>query len=268
MFLLHLIVLLISDVSATTPEVNYKWYWETELKSREFEKNMYPQGTVDAWWASPGHKRKNDFLLEGVPREFRHMHAMVVALFYAQRADQREVALDWLESYTCENIVACEDTKLFFEGAYKSAGLTIKKSVLKKRIQKVFDSISARAKSLESTKPAPSLCGKDSPRAQWLEMEYALICPIGKAPPERGFCLDCEDTQRMQFRIGMDSRQMVMSSSYLDSFVHEGSQDCSLPWQAVLTCGGGGGSKSTYVFKCDRVRTSYPQQIRCTPISK
>lgn len=230
---------------------NLKWDLEVRDQSRKFHKEMYPKGPVDAWWASPAYNRKSGLLRTDVPGAYRHMHAMVVAAFYAKRKDHREAARSWLKSYECENVVACEDFHQFYDGALKANALTIKDDKALAAAQALRDSILERARKLAERKPPTTgVCAPQADRAGWLALEYELFCPAKGTPRQHGLCPSCAETKALELQLNMDSHQMVMSSSFLDTFEHRGIADCSKPWKVWIKCGGG--VTAAYSLECER----------------
>lgn len=246
---------------AGVKEPNLKWDLEVREQSLKFQKEMYPKGNIDAWWASPDYNRKSGLLRNDSPASYRHMHAMVVAAFYAKRKDHREAARAWLARYECENTIACDDYFAFLDGALKANLLTESDPEIKKQQEGLRDEAKERQRSVGNDKPPTTgLCGPDSDRAGWLAREYELFCPARQIPAQYGLGGGTKETEALKFKLALDSSQMVLSSSYLDKLEHLGSADCSKPWKAKLICGGAEMLVGTYTLGCVRKGT----KVSCT----
>lgn len=251
-FFLSLIFGLFTQAHAGKSDIspNLKWDLEVREVSRKFRKDYYPKELVDAWWAAPEYNHKSGLLKAGGPRSWRHAHAMVVAAFWAKRKDHRDTARTWLKEYECENVVACDDVKHFYDGALMANVLTLNGEE-KAEAESVRTSLGNRAAAALNRKPPTSgLCSPDADRAGWLALEYEIFCPSPGTPSKYGLCAGCELTKDLALQLGIDSQQMVLSSSFLDKLEHRGSASCAKPWKTSLRCGGG--IDATYTVSCER----------------
>lgn len=238
--------------------LNPKWDFEVREISRNFSMKGLPDRNIDAWWAAPDYNRKSGLLAKGVKGEYRHMHGMVAAAFYAKRKDHREAALAWLQRYDCENWVACNDTFQFYDAALKANTLTLPKHD-RSAAEKLRDKLAQDLKTKESQKlKQEGLCTPISARARWLAEEYRLFCPRGKMVKPGGLSEGGADLKAFEHKLTMDSGQALLSSSFLEKLEHQGKEDCSEPWQTKLTCNGK--VKEEFLLHCERTATG---EVRC-----
>lgn len=256
-----LIALLFSNFSLAEEVPNKKWDWEIRLVSQKFAKEYYPKGPVDAWWAAPEMNQKKGLLADGGPKQYAHMHAMVVAAFYSQRLDHQKLAMEWLKEYECENFIACRDFRYFYEGALK-----VSAPKKKPEAKKILASAMKREKQFEKSKPKHGLCAPEAGRSGWLELEYQIACSWDAPPSGHGVLNNKEEIEAFTTKLGYDSGQTILSSSYLDRFVVK-SEDgsCAKSWSPILVCGGM--QTITYSMQCERSGGTYPGKVSCKQLA-
>ncbi len=243
---------------------NIKWALEISSISQKFMKEDLPVAKVDTWWANPKYNQNSGLMMRGSIKQYRHMHAMVIAAFFAKRKDHQKLAKEWLGSYQCENIIACEDLIEFYERALEATVSDQKRKSEIKEKDQILTKAKLRLQDVKKNTPKPQgLCQKDSMQGAWLEIGYELYCWNVSLPPEQGLCPDCQSTKDMAFRLGRATHQSVMSSSYLEGIEHIGAADCMKPWETVIKCGGH--KASTFKFLCQQTTSEYPLKIQCTP---
>lgn len=234
-----------SQAAPIRPEAfNGKLDYEMTQVSRGYAKESYPSVRVDTYWSDA------KYIIKGF-HPYRHMHAMVVAAFYSKRKDQQAGAWSWLVDYNCENAVACADYVSFFEGAQK-ANILKMKTADRKLSEETLARARARLKSMPEI-ARKGLCPQQADRADWFSQEYTLYCPSIAA-------MKGQNAGGFIEKVGMDSHQAIMSSSFVKTFDHQGPADCSAPWKAVLECGV---TEKTHTLNCAREGDGLPFTVKC-----
>jgi len=198
-----------------------------------------------------------------------------VAAFSDKKSDG-ENAFKWLESYQCENYLACSDFAEFFESQLKAYGKSLS-GLMKIKADQLLIKIQDRLKTFPKP-PQKGFCN-ESPEAQenWLKLAYQLYCaPYSVAQNARGCAMltnkpqSCSSTEGLYRSLGRWSKQEVMSSSRLTGFEHTLSRGCETEWNVKVECDGGvassGSSKNEikkFEFSCTNPTEKYPAPVVC-----
>jgi len=240
-------------LQAETATPNLKLDAEVSEMSLKYQLNGYPTKKIDnAYWAS-----------KDLPLVYRYLHTMLVTAFFSERADQLQAARLWLGDYQCENIMACTQEQSFLDGVMKAYALILKKKELS-LLKKIQNQVDDRVRKFKSQKPATNgLCNKNAEREKWFSLAYELYCPGFKTLMSQGG-LENMITESLLRLTEQQSGQIIMSSSRILHYKHEGDIDCETPWIIQLECESV--SKTTYKLNCEKTKAS--TKVACTEQKK
>jgi hypothetical protein len=245
--LLFTIKLIAANKPAT--HVNQKLDFEISQLSYKYHLEGYPTKKIDdAYWA------KKD-----LPHHYRYLHSMLVAAFFSERPDQLNEARMWLVDYQCENIMACQEAQSFLDVAMKAYSLIMKKNELK-LLRQIQNQVDTQVKKFKSQKPSTAgLCAPNADRKKWFELGYEIYCPPFKTLTAQG------DTNHLTTKsllnlVEWQSQQVILSSSLVMDFGHDGDIDCETDWTVQLKCKVGS-KDNAYKLNCARKKDS--SKISC-----
>lgn len=246
-------LILTATAFGKTKEPNLKLDAETSQQSWDYHLNSYPTKKIDdAYWVTQ--KR---------PPSFRYLHAMLVAAFFSERADQLQSARLWLANYPCENILACTEEQSFLDIAMKSYILILKKKELN-QLRKIQMDVDKRVLKFKSQIPVEKgLCADRSDRKAWFELAYEIYCPNHRTLTAQ---LDSghKTTQSLLKLLERQSQQMIMSSNRVLDFGHDGDIDCITPWTVQLKCQ----TNKEVAYKLNCSRASDTTKVSCSEEKK
>lgn len=237
--------------------------------SLKLAQDGYPKTPLRVTWLPLSDKQ--GLLRKGEIKPFRYAFAMVVSAFYASRADQQRLSWKWLDDYECENAIACNRFLEFFDGAIRAHPFRLKESD-RVRARRIQERTQLKAEALAKEVPARNgICTLGAPRERWIEMAYQLYCPSSPAVAPQQGCgalledpKSCSSTEAIQNMVEMSSHQLLLTSSYVESFKHKGKPDCEQPWRVEVVCGGT--IRREFNLECAREGATYPVNVHCREI--
>jgi len=242
-----------AETKSNSAATDLKLDFEVSQRSYKYHLEGYPTKKLDdAFWAQ-----------KDLPHHYRYLHAMLVAAFFSEKATQLKEARLWLADYKCENIVACTEAQSFLDVAMKAYSLILKKDDLK-LLRGIQNQVDIRVKKFKTQQPSTAgLCAVNAERKKWFELGYEIYCPPFKTLTAQG------DTNHLTTKsllklIEHQSKQVVLSSSRVMDFGHDGDIDCETDWTVQLKCEAGGKDKA-YKLNCNR---SKDQKVTCVEEKK
>ncbi len=236
----------------TNSNINQKLDFEVSQLSYKYHLEGYPTKKIDdANWV------KKD-----LPHHFRYLHAMLVAAFFSEKAQQSNEARLWLAEYQCENILACKETQSFLDVAMKAYSLILKKTELN-LLRKIQNQVDTRVKMFKSQVPKTTgLCAPNADRKNWFELGYEIYCPPFKTITAQGDT-NHFTTKSLLKLLEFQSSQIILSSSRVIDFGHDGDIDCDSDWNVQLKCEVGEKEKA-YKLICNR--SSVNSKVNCSEV--
>jgi hypothetical protein len=233
-------------------------------KSLGFLKHGFPQKTHRADWM--GHPMRT--LLVRAKPQYRHMPAVLVAAFSAQKKDELENAFKWLEVYECENYLACLDFEQFLNKQIVGYGKSMN-GILRIRADKILARVQNEIKSAGSPIKKEAFCLQDqATRQNWLKLAYQLYCaPYEITSDPRGCAMlthkpqSCSATEGLVNSIerwtGSDS-----NSGRITHFEQTLEKGCEKQWTVKMDCDNKGQIQKLE-FTCESQTQKYPAQVNC-----
>lgn len=239
-------------------------------QSLGFLKKGFPQKSQGSWMGKPMRT-----LLVSSSAHYRHLPAVLVAAF-SGNAKERENAFRWLDSYECENYLACSDFSTFLEAQLKAYGTSLS-GAHRIKADQLLAKIKERNKTFP-TAPQNGFCGESAATQEsWLRLSYQLYCaPYVVAQNARGCGMltsktqPCSATEALSHSLDRWSGQSVKSGGRITSFEHSLNRGCDREWTVKVTCDGPqnpsaeNASKMTPLeFTCTNPMQKYPAPITC-----
>lgn len=229
--------------------VDLKLDFEISQLSYKYQLEGSPTKKIDnAYWTQ-----------KKLPHHYRYLHAMLVAAFFSEKQIDLDTARLWLADYQCENIMACKEAQSYLDVTMKAYALILKKKELK-LLRKIQNQVDARVKQFKSQEPKiAGICPVSANRKKWFELGYEIYCPPFKTMTAEADTKH-NTTKSLLSLIEMQSKQMILSSSLVLDFGHDGDIDCESDWSVQLNCNVGGKDKA-YKLNCSRSKES---KINCS----
>jgi hypothetical protein len=266
---LFLAMIISATAAAAIPPINSNPEILALQNSLKFAKDGYPKTLANARWLPA--KDRQGLLRKSQVKPFRYAYAMIVSALYDVRADQQRLSWKWLDDYECENAMACGQFLDFFDGALKAHPFRLKEPD-QARARRIRERARMKAESLaKEDLTRNGICTLGAPRDKWIEMAYQLYCPPSPAAaPDQGCGAlsedpkKCSSTEAIQNLVETSSHQLLLSSSFVESFKHKGKPNCEQPWRVEVVCGGT--VRREFNLECTREGAGYPADVHCREI--
>lgn len=214
-------------------------------------------------------------LLVSSSAQYRHLPAVLVAAF-SGNSKESENAFRWLDSYDCENYLACSDYSTFLGLQLKAFGTSLS-GAHRIKADQILVKINERIKTFPQP-PRQGFCGEEpAAQAHWLKLSYQLYCaPYVVAQSARGCGMltsksqPCSATEGLLNSLKRWSAQEVMSSSRIMGFEQSLTHGCDKEWTVKVICDGPQKSSTENVsqmtnleFTCTNPTQKYPAPVVC-----
>lgn len=262
-------VVLFSSLSFAQTQQRMAAYPQQDIdisaQSLNFLKKGFPTKTGNASWMGKPMRT----LLVSSAAQYRHMPAVLVAAFSASNKADSENAFKWLESYECENYLACGDFEQFLTKQISAYGKSLN-AFLKIRADRLLAKVQERIKTFPSPSQKEGFCptAKDV-QETWLKLAYQLYCPPYElANNPRGCAMltakpqACSATEGLFSSLLRWTSQDRMSSSRLMNFEHTLQKGCAQQWTVKMDCESQGVVQKLE-FSCESQIQKYPAQVVC-----
>ncbi len=244
-FFLFLIIFSISANAAQDKNrvPNVKWDFETyDQQKKMLLEFPYGKTIKNAFWVSYSRP---------APQSYRYLYPMLAAAFYSDRADQRRMAISWLEKYQCENFFACQNYFNKLDFLIKDSVLTMSKRY-KNRYTKIRESVETR---LNSMTAIVGFCAPEVDREKVVEDIYQIHCPHFETSATL-------DPRVLEAEIAQGTKQVALSSSRILNFEQSEANTCQSKWTAKITCEIAGKTK-IYSWNCEKKSSGLPNNVEC-----